>query len=359
MAWQTVFMDGFDHYATADVGAKWDNRDAGPTIDATIFRNSGQSMRHSGGAGYQTAKQLNIAAQNIVYGFGLYLQTAPSGTDLTSAGAVMLLANEGTFGGTPQFGIGVGADGHIRVGRITSTTTTAVTAVTLASGVATINAATWYYIEVRVFIHATAGAVEVRVNGVVDILLTGVNTKGSSTMTGANWFHLRGAASSAWYCDDLYIRTEASTSEVTGGFLGDIKIKPYYPNADGTYSAMTCSTGTTHNTLVKEALPNLTDYVYSSTALTKDSFNFQDAAETGSIKAVQLNAYCYKVDSGFRGADPFIKSGSTEVYGTSQPLSTTPKYVQKMFEQDPNTSADWSQANFNAAEFGVRISVDV
>jgi len=352
-------MDGFDHYTSADISAKWEANDMGATISTVLFRTTGQSLQISGAALYQIPKRLSAAAQNIVMGFGLRMNSSPSGTTMDNAGAFMVLHNDVGYSANSQFGMAIGNDGHIRVGRCSATGLNSTTNTQLGIGTAVLTSATWYYVEVRVYIHATAGAIEVRVNGVVDILLTGQNTKANATYAGAEYLHVRSMATPSWNLDDLYLRSETSTSEVTGGFLGDIKIKPYYPNGDGTYTAMTCSTGTTHYTLVDEATPNTTDYVSSSTALTKDSYGFQDASETGSIKAVQVSAYCYKVDAGFRGVDVFTKSGATEVFGTSQPLSTTPKYVIKMFEQDPNTSADWSQTNLNAAEFGVRISADL
>jgi len=359
MAWVTNFLDGFDHYTAADVGAKWDNADLNPSISTTTFRNSGQSLNiGSGPAAQQMSKRLNIAARNIVFGMGIRFGSAPTGTAFSGSGAFAVLTNEQTYGTTTQLAFTFASDGKLHVGRCTSTGLSFVGATDNWVGTTVFAANTWYYLEVRVYIHDTAGAIEVRVNGVAEITVTGADTKAHATLDAAEYFQIRGLSVTS-FIDDFYVRTEASSTEVTGGFLGDIKIKPYYPNADGTYTAMTCSTGTTHNTLVDETTPNTTDYVSSSTALTKDSYGFQDASETGSIKAVQVSAYCYKADAGFRGAEVFIKSGATEVFGTSQPLSTSAKYVQKVFEQDPNTSADWSQTNLNAAEFGVRISADV
>lgn len=359
MAWVTSFLDGFDHYATADIGAKWDNADLSASITSSQFRNSGSSLNiGSGPAAYQMSKKLNLAARNIVFGMGLRFGSAPSGTAFSGSGAFAVLSNEPAYGSTTQLAFTVANDGKLHIGRCTSTGLSFVGATDNWVGTTVFGANTWYWVEIRVYIHDTAGAIEVRVNGVVDLLVTGADTKAHATLDVAEYINIRGL-SVTQFIDDFYIRTEASSSEVTGGFLGDIKVKPYYPNADGTYTAMTCSTGSTHNTLVDETAPNTTDYVSSSTALTKDSYGFQDASETGSIKAVQVSAYCYKADAGFRGAEVFIKSGATEVFGTSQPLSTTGKYVVKLFEQDPNTSADWSQTNLNAAEFGVRISADV
>jgi len=363
MAWVTNFMDGFDHYLAADIAAKWDGTQLATTMDTTNFRNSGQSLRISSSSANSVSKRLSAPTANVVMGCAVRLTNAPTAAGFGNSGdCLFALANYvdgGDFDG--QFAIGVFSDGKLRVARARGfSSSSANVATLLGTGIAALATNTWYYIEMRVFIHASAGAVEVRVNGVADITLTGVNTKGAtSSVATAEYFQLRSPAGSAVNLDDLYVRTESSATEVTGGFLGDVKVKPYYPNGDGTYSAMTCSTGTTHYTLVDESTPNTTDYVSSSTALQKDSYNFQDASETGSIKAVQVSAYSYKADAGFRGVDVFVKSGATEAFAASQPLSTTGKYAMKVWDQDPNTSADWSQTNLNAAEFGVRISADL
>lgn len=360
MAWVTQFMDGFDHYATADIGAKWSYSNGSNSMDSSIFRNSGQSIRLTS-SGSIVSKQAP-QARNWVVGFGYYCTTGLPAALTGDGSSVLSFGNgiESTILG--QVTLGHIADGKLHVCRSDCTPfQLSGTPVDLGASTTTLAAATWYYIELRVFIDDSAGQVELRVNGVTEVNLTGVDTKFQSSIDYASVLALFGGGNSgiSRRYDDFYMRTSSSSTAETGGFLGDVKVKPYFPNADGTYTAMTCSTGTTHNTLVDENPPNTTDYVSSSTALTKDSYGFQDASETGSIKAVQVSAYAYKADAGFRGAEVFCKSSSTESFGTSQPLSTTPKYVIKMFERDPNTSADWSQANFNAAEFGVRISADV
>jgi hypothetical protein len=254
------------------------------------------------------------------------------------------------------------SDGKLRAVRgAMNTSQFSAGAVDLGAGTTVFTVAAWYYVELRVFIDDTAGQFEVRVNGVTEINLSSIDTKNQTFDYASELTIAGGTVGSIYsrYIDDLYIRTSPATSAEASGFLGDIKVKPYYPNGDGTYTAMTCSTGSTHYTLVDETAPTTTDYVSSNTALQKDSYNFQDVSETGSIKAVQLSVYAAKDDAGFRGLDLFTKSGATEDFAASQTLSTTAGYKTKVWEKDPNTAADWSQANLNAAEFGQRISADL
>jgi len=361
MTWVTQFMDGFDHYATADIAAKW-TVNSGCTIDSSIFRTSGKALKMGTSQTGYCFKSVG-QARNFCIGFGFYIAATPPISLITDAGAAICgVCNNPSTVSDGQAGLAILSDGKLHAVRGNIAATQFLSgAVELGVGSTVLTPAAWHFIELRVFIDDTGGQFEVKLNGVTEINLTSVDTK-LQTFDYASVFTFGGGNISntiSKYLDDVYIRTSSSSTAESGGFLGDIKVKPYYPNGDGTYTAMTCSTGSTHYTLVDEANPTTTDYVSSNTALQKDSYTFQDVSETGSIKAVQLSVYAAKDDAGFRGLDLFTKSGATEDFATSQTLSTTPLYKLKMWEKDPNTAADWSQANLNAAEFGQRISADI
>ena len=357
MAWTTVFMDGFDHYATADILGKWNNSQSNPIIDSSQFRNSGQALRTGGANTIGVSKAIG-QTRNVCLGFGFRAQAITSASTLASqGGGLMGLTTALTMNtNSGQVGLGWLNDGKLRAvrGHFAASTFNSPTELGVASTV--LSAATWYYIELRVFIDDTAGQFELRINGVSEINLSGIDTQMSTDNFVSSLLLMGGDGSTNRWYDDLYVRTSSASTAEAGGFLGDIKVKPFYPNADGTYSQMTPSTGTTHNTLVDEALAGTTDYVSSSTAGHKDSYGFQDLSETGSIKAVQLNVYATKDDAGFRAIDLFTKSGATEDFDSAQTLSTTGTYKYKVWENDPNTGSSWSQSNLNSAEFGVRIS---
>jgi len=365
MTWGVPFLDGFDHYATADIGAKWDAVSASNvSIDSTVYRNSGKALKISPASATYALKGVT-PSRNICLGFGYYCTGIPADTTVsgTAGHSILALSSINAYGsGTGgQVFLSILSDGKLHVGRGSAYAGGASSATDLGNGTAVFTQNTWYYIEMRVFIDSSAGQIEVRVNGVVDINLTGINTQAQTANTVSSLQPLSFGTVSSYsrYFDDLYLRTGSSGSAESGGFLGDISVKPYYPNADGTYTAMTCSTGSTHNTLVDETTPNTSDYVSSATALTKDSYGFQDVSGSGAIKAVQLSAYASKNDSGFRGMDLFCRSSSTEDFTSYNALSTSWRYLLKGWLVDPNTSADWSQAGFNAAEFGVRVSADL
>lgn len=362
MAWETVFIDGFDHYTTSEIGKKWSAAGGNAIIDGSVFRNSGKSVRGGGSDTVVSAKRLPASVKNILVGFGLRLSAAPAAAALSNAYASLLLFGNTVDGFSDQCGIALLSDSKLHAFRgSNSAVGGGVTGTDLGASTNTVSVAQWAYVEVRVFVHDTDGQIEVRLNGTVEINLTGVDTRNSSTLDSVSAFALRHCTglSNTTNFDDLYVRTSSSSTAESGGFLGDIRIKPLYPDADGTYSQMTPSTGTTHYTLVDETTPGTTDYVSSSTAGHKETYSFENFSDSGSVKAVQLNVYAAKDDAGFRGLDLMTKSGATENFDSSQPLSVTVAYKTKVWEKNPNTSNDWSQSEVNAAEFGARISADI
>ena len=355
MAWDATFLDGFDHYASADCDKKWDYAPGSYGIQSTVARNGGKS-NNVGSSSFLS--KVVPASRNFCMGVALYLYGTP-GASIGSAGVVLWGVTNDPSGNqtTTQVALCLLSDGHFRIVRCTQAYTGGAFGVqaTLATGTYTFPMNTFVYIEFKVFLDDTVGTVELKIDGVVDATFTGDTVAQAYNTANRVVLNMPGTG----YWDDIYIRNSASSSAESGGYLGDVSVKAYYPNADGTYTGMTCSTGSTHNTLVDETTPNTTDYVSSATALTKDSFGFQDVSGTGVIKAVQLHAYASKNDSGFRGLDVFCKSGATESFAPSYPLSTNWRYIIQGWQTDPNTSAAWTTANFNAAEFGARVSADL
>lgn len=355
MAWDTTFLEGFDHLASADVDKKWDASSGSQSIQSSIARNGGKANNIS------TSNWLTKfvpPSRNFCMGIALYLYGSP-GSALATTGVVLWNLTNDTSGNgvTSQIALCLLSDGKFRIVRCTQAYSGGAFGVqaTLATGTLTLPMNQFVYIEFKVFLDDTVGTAELKIDGVVDATFTGDTVAQAYNTASRVVLYCPGTG----YWDDIYIRSGTGSSAESGGYLGDVSVKAYYPNADGTYTGMTCSTGSTHNTLVDETTPNTTDYVSSATALTKDSFGFQDVSGTGAIQAVQLSAYCSKNDSGFRGIDLFCKSGATENFAASVPLSTTWKYLRYGWQTDPNTGSAWTVANFNAAEFGVRVSADL
>jgi hypothetical protein len=207
---------------------------------------------------------------------------------------------------------------------------------------------TWRYVEAKYVL--STGAVTVRVDAVT--VMTGTVGTATSIAT-LNWQLNNNFATFSVGVDDVYILD--TTGTLNNDFLGDVRVQTLLPNADGTYSQLTPSTGTTHNTLVNEAAPNTTTYVSSSTPGQKDSYQFDDlAANTANVYGVEITNYSHKDAAGPAGFSNLVRVGGTDYLSTSQPLATSWVPNRDILDANPATSAAWTASDVNNAEFGVQ-----
>ena len=88
-------------------------------------------------------------------------------------------------------------------------------------------------------------------------------------------------------------------------------------------------------------------------AAAKDSYLHAALTLPGTINGVQLNPSWRKTDAGACTARTLARTGGTTYGGTIQSPLTTYAVQPEVLERSPATSADWTAAAFNAAEFGV------
>jgi hypothetical protein len=97
--------------------------------------------------------------------------------------------------------------------------------------------------------------------------------------------------------------------------------------------------------------------VTSSTVSAEDRYSFASLSGTpASIAGVKVSGMLRKTDSGARTITMQLKSGSTEVTGSSQSPSTSYLYYANYQDTDPNTSAAWTASGVNSATAGVKIA---
>lgn len=336
-----LFMDGFDHYATADLTKKWTLSAGLPSIVSTPVRRSGGALDTVATASNYVQKTLPSSIGTVYFGFAFHPGVAfPS----TSSSFVLLMD-----GSTFQVELRMTSTGQIAAAR---------NGTVLGTSTAVVPINTFSYIEAMFVISPTAGIVEVRLNGnATPILsLTGQNTRNSANST-INTVRLGtyNAAGRSYY-DDFYICDASGSSN--NNFLGDVRIDTLFPTADGTYSQFTPSTGTSHFALVDEAAPNTTDYNDGSAVGNRDSYQVADlsAITSQTIYAVQVNAAVQKDDAGAKSAAVFMRSGSTNADGPSTVLGTSQIYLTQIHATDPATAAAWTPAGVNAAEAGVLVT---
>lgn len=209
----------------------------------------------------------------------------------------------------------------------------------------------WYYIELKTFCHPTSGTIEVRIDGVTVVSLTGIDTQ-----AGTHAYHNKVSLVGGQYnkCDDFYICDGSSTT--VNDFQGACKIVGLLPNTDTTTIQWTPSTGTTHYNLIDSNPANTTDYVYSSTQGNTDLYSFFDLVGTGNIIGLQLNTQAMlSAGTSIILQTPIVSDGSTDL-GADYTL-TSSSYVdyKHISTADPNTGSAWTIDGLNAAQIGVKV----
>lgn len=204
----------------------------------------------------------------------------------------------------------------------------------------------WQYVEMEVTRHASAGAVNVYVNGALVLALTGL-ALGTANMS---LVAVHNTQNSIGYIDDFYI-TDTATR------IGEITINTLVPTADTAQKDFTALTGSDNYAMVDELpVDGDTSYVTADTAGDADLYATAGLADTpGSIYAVQVRAFARKTDTGLRTLKAKAISGGTDGDGVAVPLSTAYGIVTTTYETDPNTDAAWTASAVNAASIGMEI----
>lgn len=327
------FIDGCDHYVTADITKKWTSLDNSSyaTISAS-GRNGSCLYLRSGYGVYLTLDN----QQTWIVGFAMKYSATISGNILRfydgSSTQVTLFTN--ATSNTLSFARGTN------------------NATILATSVNALQLNTWYYIECKVTIgDAGVGNYEVRVNGTSEgwFPSTAADTKETANAS-ANVIKFSHGGDG--YFDDIYI---ADGTAGVNDFLGDVKVTTLFPTSDGNATTFTPSTGSDNYAMVDEAsLDSDTTYNASSTADQIDTFGLTDSTAT-SILGVQEFIVARKDDAGARTIATVCRSNGTDNVGATESPGTTYVVYRTIREVDPNTSAAWTVNGLNSAEFGYKV----
>ena len=330
-----LFLDSFDHYATADLTAKWTSITNTPAITSGGRRSTNCVELQSG---EHVKKTLAPGDTTGVVGFALNPGNPSSAFDVFY---FMDVASQ-------QVGVRVLSNLTLQVQRGGSTT--------LGTSTLALNASTYYYIEFKALISNTVGTYEVRVNGVNWVSGTGADTQATANAVW-NGIDVVGGNGTA-LVDDLYVLDGVASADPTypdNTFLGDVRIDALFPTAEGTTIEWTPSTGTNNAALVDETPPDTTDY-NSAAATEKDTYTMPDVPVSGAlILGYQVCLYLEKTDAGACTVAPVIRSVGSDYVGTAiAPSNGSYAYFLAPYSVDPATNLVPTEANWNAGEVGVK-----
>jgi len=333
-----LFCDSFNHYATADIGAKYNTTyhgtitSGGRTGNCLTEANTNDSFSYRGGLGQKTT---------LILGFAFKTPTAWPASDLQIAGFKDVI--------TTQVDIRLTSNGKLRVTKGGSS---------LSLGTTQLSLSIWYYIELKVTFHGSAGVYELHINGATEFSGSSANTSASGNAYADGFFlgnnDTPNVAIFKIY-DDVYICDNSGSLNNT--FLGDVTVQAVYPNEAGTTQNWT-STGANHWSVIDEVTPSEVDYLSENDVDGIDTNGFTDITLTGTIKGAQLCSYLKKDDAGGRTVAHVCRSnGANYVSSQNNYLGNTSLYYLDIYETDPGQApaAAWILENLNLAEFGAKL----
>ena len=336
-----IFTEGFDAYGTSGISSPtgaplrrgW-NRD-GQTETGRI-NGYALGLRHNLITG---VKVLNYETTKTV-GYALYLEdTLP-----VNKYYVFTLYD----GSTIQMSVKLNADRKLEVYRGDS--------VLLATGTTVIDIASWRYVEFKTTIDDSAGAYELRIDGILELSDSGIDTQMSSN---SYWefFGFRVLLSGLYrvHVDDFYILD--STGSSNNDFLGPIHIETLFPDADVT-SQWTTSTGVDHYAMVDEnPADDDTSYLEDDTTGQRELFDFP-ALAPGTLDIFAVTSV---LDANITEAEildlKFVNQSDTTVTTGSavEIISDTRLRYTEIYEEDPDASSPWTKTTLEAAQFGFEV----
>ncbi len=210
---------------------------------------------------------------------------------------------------------------------------------------------TWNYVEIKFTIDDTAGAYEVRINGLLAMSATGIDT--DFTGAGEVSQHQFTAAFNGQLWDDIYICDD--TGVELNDWLGPNTILALVPDADTAQLDWSVEPVGNHYA----AIDGIDDasYVYESIASQEDLYGYADLAITpNSIVMIDVWTQTALDSAGSESLIITCQSGATHSDGATDTVTDIIyKTLHRQMSQDPNTASAWLPTGLNAAQFGVKI----
>lgn len=358
-----LWMDGFDTYGTTEsdmllgLYASLPSSSLFWQLDATQVRTGSYAMKWGGSpsSGVTTMRRAFGAEKTRVgVGFATYRVGLPEDSDQC------LLFDFSDHNNDRQLRVSLGADGRLNVYSMDVTAGTLIG----ASDPGAISGGAWNHIEAAVTCHASTGSVEIRVNGVTVVDLSGVDTDpqatGDLSFWGAGKWGSASGGNREYYLDDLFAWDD--TGDANNDFIGDVKVYTLLPDADTAQADWTLSAGSDGYALIDE-VPQDGDTTYLETSGNGDESDFDFPslpAEVSAVIGLQAVSVARKTDAGAANlVQSLISSevGSPPAAatqdGATHALTTSYSYYADTFDVDPATGAAWTPTAVNGVSLGL------
>jgi len=337
-----ILIEGFDHYTTATSGGKF-TIDANAEIDASAgrFQGGGALKPMTSATSTENYFYFDANYSEIIVGFAFYYDNTGTEYPLT----IDMLALLSSAGNT-QVILKLGTGNVLFVTRGTNSV--------IANGTTGLVAGTWNYIEMRTVISDSVGEIEVRLNGVVEINASGLDTKQDTSIASVNRMYFGSCRYlNAARIDDVYVLSTAGS--FNNDFLGDCRVATLAVVANGTTNQWDALVGPSNYQDVDDATPDDdTTYIHTAVDGEIDLFGIENMSQASDVFGVQVVARSEKPDAGDAFVRLGVRSGGANYFGADQGLSVGYTHLKQIFNYDPHTKGAWTRTLVNLLEVGVK-----
>lgn len=223
---------------------------------------------------------------------------------------------------------------------------------------AVFNAGAYQHFECNCVFDGSAGAVEVRINEVTVLNLTGLSITGpvSQVLAGSPGEAITGFPTWVDFAD-LYSRDTAGDFNNT--FIGDKRVTTRFPNADTAQADWLPPTGSDAAEQIASNPPDDVDKWIEAGDVGDISVFGIEALGEGivSIAAIVAVTRAYKTDTGSSSVQPTIISDTATSAGAEHSTSPSGHYYIDLFETDPDTDSLWTPSAASTLQYQIERTV--
>lgn len=352
-----ILFDGFDSLVTTNVdnsrvSPRWDslvhvsgNSGWGAPSGAVPTTRFGTGHIWQPGNGDYLLKTLAAPTGHIVFGFAL------SHTNVAGGRSCLIALYDGA---TKQGVIHTDTDGSINYRRGTTAAGTLVGKYTFGTAAVT---SAWIWVEVDITIDPAAGVLDIWIEGVRKVHLTGQNTANAGTSQ-ITRFMLGQEDTSINFprFDDFYALDAAAGSAPWNARLGDCRAYLLTPSAAGDLTQLTPDAGSNYQRVASD--DDDTSYVATATVGNADLYQASDLSGTfGQIFSLAHHTRWRKDDAGSHTAAQLLKSNGVTNQGSDLSLTSSYQTETEFFDTDfGNGGAAWAAASVNALQHGSKMT---
>lgn len=350
-----LWMDGFDHYGSGASGrlamldGVWAEISSAFLPDVSNPRTGTYSLRALS-TGINTNRRVLGGAKTVVgLGAAFFLSALPGSNDSLRVFDFRDASN------VVQVSLYIQSTGTIVAYRGTTATLLGTTASPA------IVAGAFQHVEARILFSQTVGTIEVRVNGVTVLNLTGLDTV-ASALVECSQVSVGGSLSNIGNItqdiDDAFAWDDTGVS--VNDFQGDRRVRTTFPDADTAVADWTAEGAASGYDCINDAAPD-EDATYIAAAPLVGSpatpllseFGLQNLSNVGSIAAVQTYIRMRKTEAGDANVTASMLSGSSASDGGDRAITEAYTYWMDVHELNPGTGNPWSETTFNAAKLRI------